>query len=71
MTNKTNLTLELKDAGTGKTTVAVMSMREAKTLYLALREMFGDYQQPNPELFVTPPAIELDLGDFRQPEAPL
>lgn len=68
LSNKTNLTLELKDQVSGKTTVAVLGMAEAKSLYLALREMFGDYQRPDPTLFVTPPKIELNLSQFRQPE---
>lgn len=67
MANKTNLTLELKDQVSGKTTVVILGMQEAKQLYLAMREMFGDYQRPDPELFVTPPKIELDLSQFRQP----
>jgi len=66
--NKTNLTLQLNDQVSGKTHVVVMGMAEAKQLYLSLREMFGDYQRPDPELFITPPKVELDLRQFRQPE---
>jgi len=69
MANKTNLTLELYDAVSGKTTVTVLSMIEAKRLYLGLKELFGDYQRPDPELFITPPNIKLNLGDFKQPDA--
>ncbi len=67
MAQKTNLTLEFKDQVSGKTTVTVLSMREAKSLYLALREMFGDYQTPDPELFITPPKCEINISDFPQP----
>jgi len=68
MSNKTNLTLQMKDTVSGKTTVVIMGMREAQQLYLSLREMFGDYQRPNPELFIAPPKIELNLNQFRQPD---
>jgi hypothetical protein len=69
MSRKTTLSLELKDQVSGKTTVVVLSMEEAKRLYLGLREMFGDYQRPDPELFITPPKIELAIGDRKQPSA--
>jgi len=64
---KTNLTLQLNDTVSGQKTVVILSMHEAKQLYLALRELFGDYQRPDPELFITLPKIELNLKDLKQP----
>jgi hypothetical protein len=67
--NQANIELQMKDTVSGKTTVVMLAIHEAKALYLGLQEVFGDYQRPDPELFTTIPRLELDLNSFKAPVA--
>jgi len=56
------ISLEIKDAITGQVTIVRQTPHDAKKLYLALRELFGDVQyQANPGELVTVPSVNLKV----------
>ena len=56
------ITFEIADALTDKTTVVRVNPHEAKKLYLALRELFGDVQyQAQPGQLITVPDARIKL----------
>ena len=54
--------LEIADAKTGKVTTVNQSLHDAKKLYLALREFFGDIQyQAQPGELISVPDAKLKI----------
>ena len=57
------ITLEVTDSITGRTTTIRQTPHDAKKLYLALRELFGDIQyKAQPGELITVPSVNLKVG---------
>ena len=56
------ISFEITDALTGKVTVINQTPHDAKKMYLALRELFGDVQyQAQPGELITVPSVSVKL----------
>lgn len=61
--SRNQVRLEIEDCLTGKTTLVNLDPHQAKKIYLALRELFGDIQyEAAPGELITMPDVRMKAG---------